>query len=399
LELQPLTVKHVTVVNSLGVGRDATLEALRIGRGGLSPCAFETVTLDTHVGEVQGVDDAVIPQHLSEFDCRNNRLAHMALSSDDFVRSVEVAREKYGAHRIGLFLGTSTSGILSTEQAYRHRDPETDALPASYNFAATHSTSSLTDFVGRYLGLDGTAFVVSSACSTTAKVFGNAARMIQAGLCDAAVVGGADSLCLTTLYGFQSLELVSKRPCTPFDVDRDGVSLGEGAGFALLERAGAGDCRDDVHLLGVGESNDAYHMSTPHPEGLGARLAMEGALMAAGLRERDIDYINLHGTATSYGDASEDRAVTELFGTDTPCSSTKGYTGHTLGASGIVEAVISILSLQAGFMPGSPQTRVLDPALRSRYLLENNAARVDRVMSNSFGFGGTNCSLIFGWAA
>lgn len=386
-------------MNSLGVGRDATLGALRTGRGGLKPCTFETVELDTFVGEVPGVDDDVIPERLSNFDCRNNRLAHMALISDGFTAAVERAVSKYGAHRIGLFLGTSTSGILSSEQAYRQRDPETGALPASYDFAATHSTSSLADFVGRYLGLEGPAFVVSSACSTTAKVFGNAARMIQAGVCDAAVVGGADSLCLTTLYGFHSLELVSKRPCAPFDIDRDGVSLGEAAGFALLERAGADDRRDDIRLLGVGESNDAYHMSTPHPEGLGARLAMEGALRAAGLMPKDIGYVNLHGTATLYGDASEDRAITELFGTDTPCSSTKGYTGHTLGAAGIVEAVISILSLQSGFMPGSAETRTIDPALRSRYLLENESAVLDRVMTNSFGFGGTNCSLIFGWAA
>jgi 3-oxoacyl-[acyl-carrier-protein] synthase I len=386
-------------VNSLGVGRDATLEALRTGRGGLKPCTFETVDLDTFVGEVPGVNDAVIPERLANFDCRNNRLAHMALIGDGFTAAVECAVGKYGAHRIGLFLGTSTSGILSSEQAYRQRDPETGALPASYDFAATHSTSSLADFVGRTLGLEGPAFVVSSACSTTAKVFGNAARMIQAGVCDAAVVGGADSLCLTTLYGFHSLELVSKRPCAPFDIDRDGVSLGEAAGFALLERAGPDDRRDDIRLLGVGESNDAYHMSTPHPEGLGARLAMEGALRAAGLRAEDIGYVNLHGTATPYGDASEDRAITELFGTDTPCSSTKGYTGHTLGAAGIVEAVISVLSLQSGFMPGSAQTRTIDPALRSRYLLENESAVLDRVMTNSFGFGGTNCSLIFGWAA
>jgi 3-oxoacyl-[acyl-carrier-protein] synthase-1 len=386
-------------VNSLGVGRDATLGALRAGRGGLKPCTFETVTLDTFVGEVPGVDDAVIPERLANFDCRNNRLAHMALLSDGFTAAVECAVGKYGAHRIGLFLGTSTSGILSSEHAYRQRDPQTGALPASYDFAATHSTSSLADFVGRYLGLEGPAFVVSSACSTTAKVFGNAARMIQAGVCDAAVVGGADSLCLTTLYGFHSLELVSKRPCAPFDIDRDGVSLGEAAGFALLERAGPDDRRDDIRLLGVGESNDAYHMSTPHPEGLGARLAMEGALRAARLRAKDIGYVNLHGTATPYGDASEDKAITELFGTVTPCSSTKGYTGHTLGAAGIVEAVISILSLQSGFMPGSAETRTIDPALRSRYLLENESAVLDRVMTNSFGFGGTNCSLIFGWAA
>jgi 3-oxoacyl-[acyl-carrier-protein] synthase-1 len=386
------------IVNSLGSGQEATLDALRTGRGGLKPCTFETVTLETHVGEVSGVDDADFPVDLAAFDCRNNRLANMAIAQDGFEAAVDAACLKYGPHRIGVFLGTSTSGILSTEVAYRHRDPATGALPTGFNFATTHSTGSLADFVSRRLGLEGPAFVVSSACATTAKVFANAARMIEAGLCDAAVVGGADSLCLTTLYGFHSLELVSPRPCAPFDIARDGVSLGEAAGFALLERAEAAAPAGAVNLLGVGESSDAYHMSTPHPEGLGARLAMERALTRAGLAPTDVDYVNLHGTATPYGDAAEDKAITELFGTATPVSSTKGYTGHTLGAAGIVEAIISVLCMQAGFIPGSPQTRTLDPALGSRYLQENGAARMDRVMTNSFGFGGTNCSLIFGWA-
>jgi 3-oxoacyl-[acyl-carrier-protein] synthase I len=386
------------IVNSLGSGREATLDALRTGRDGLKPCTFETVTLETHVGEVPGVDDADFPADLAAYDCRNNRLANMAIGQDGFEAAVDTARLKYGPHRIGVFLGTSTSGILSTEVAYRHRDPTTGALPAEFNFMTTHNTGSLADFVSRRLGLEGPAFVVSSACATTAKVFANALRMIEAGLCDAAVVGGADSLCLTTLYGFHSLELVSPRPCAPFDIARDGVSLGEAAGFALLERAEAGTPADAVNLLGVGESNDAYHMSTPHPEGLGARLAMERALTRAGLAPTDVDYVNLHGTATPYGDAAEDKAITELFGTATPVSSTKGYTGHTLGAAGIVEAIISVLCMQAGFMPGSPQTRTLDPALGSRYLQANEVARMDRVMTNSFGFGGTNCSLIFGWA-
>jgi 3-oxoacyl-[acyl-carrier-protein] synthase I len=218
--------------------------------------------------------------------------------------------------------------------------------------------------------------------------------MIAAGLCDAAIVGGADSLCLTTLYGFRSLNVMSEEPCRPFDIARNGISIGEAAGFALLEKpVGDGD-GDQVLLLGVGESSDAYHMSSPHPEGLGARLAMERALAAAGMRSGDVDYINLHGTATRVGDEAEDRAIFELFGSRTPCSSTKGHTGHTLGASGIVEAVFSALSILHDLMPGSPHTRMLDPALKSRYLVEGRRARVDRVMSNSFGFGGANCSLL-----
>ncbi|MBP2306697.1 3-oxoacyl-[acyl-carrier-protein] synthase-1 [Azospirillum melinis] len=345
------------------------------------------------------MEDTRIPDELADFDCRNNRLAEMALHTDGFAAAVADARERYGADRIGVFLGTSTSGILSAELAFRERNPQTGALPAAFSFATTHSTGSLADFVRHRLGLTGPAFVVSSACATTSKVFANAARMIAAGLCDAAVVGGADSLCLTTLYGFHSLELVSPTPCRPFDADRCGVSLGEAAGFALLERAAAKPAPGTIHLLGAGESNDAHHMSTPHPEGLGARLAMERALASAGLRPADIDYVNLHGTATTYGDAAEDQAITGLLGTRIPVSSTKGYTGHTLGAAGIVEAIVSVLALRTGLLPGSPQTLTLDPALRSRYLQANEKGRLDRVMTNSFGFGGSNSSLIFGWAA
>nr|WP_222528201.1 beta-ketoacyl-[acyl-carrier-protein] synthase family protein [Azospirillum sp. 412522] len=389
----------MSIVSSLGAGQDATLDALRSGRGGLKPCRFETVALDTHIGEVDGVDDVRLPDNLASFECRNNRLAEMCLHRDGFADAVAMARERYGAGRIGVFLGTSTSGILSAEQAFRARDAQTGALPPSFSFATTHSTGSLADYVRHRLGLEGPAFVVSSACATTSKVFANAARMIATGLCDAAVVGGADSLCLTTLYGFHSLELVSPTPCRPFDADRSGVSLGEGAGFALLERASPDAKPGTIHLLGAGESNDAHHMSTPHPEGLGARLAMERALASAGLRPSDIDYVNLHGTATTYGDAAEDQAITGLLGTRTPVSSTKGYTGHTLGAAGIVEAVISMLALRTGLIPGSPQTITLDPTLRSRYLQANENGRLDRVMTNSFGFGGSNSSLIFGWAA
>jgi 3-oxoacyl-[acyl-carrier-protein] synthase-1 len=187
--------------------------------------------------------------------------------------------------------------------------------------------------------------------------------------------------------------LVSSTPCRPFDIDRAGISIGEGAGFALLAPEGE---PADVCLLGAGESADAYHMSTPHPEGLGARLAMERALQAAGLEPGAIDYINLHGTATRTNDESEAHAVHALFGPGTPCSSTKGWTGHALGASGVIEAGICWLALQHGFLPGSCHTRVKDPALNVNYLIENRDARPQRIMSNSFGFGGTNCSIVLG---
>jgi 3-oxoacyl-[acyl-carrier-protein] synthase I len=394
--VQPLAITRYSIVNCLGAGSQAVLDALFEKRSGLAPCEFETVEVETHVGRVAGLEGTPVRDDLGRYDCRNNRLAQIGLELDGFAAAVMAARERYGAARIGVFVGTSTSGILETELAYRRRDPGTGVLPPDYRYHETHNTYSLADFVRRYLGLGGPAFVISSACSSTAKVFGNAARMIAVGLCDAAVVGGVDSLCLTTLHGFHSLELTSSGPCRPFDTARDGISIGEGAGFALLEKADS--ARGAALLLGIGESSDAHHMSTPHPEGLGAKLAMERALRSAGASPADIDYVNLHGTGTRTNDAAEDCAVWQMFNGTTPCSSTKGATGHLLGAAGITEAIISILAIGNDLMPGSAHTREIDPALRSNYLLNNREARVRRVMSNSFGFGGSNCSVVLGAA-
>ena len=396
--MQPLAISRYSIVNCLGAGSRAVFDALCEKRSGLAPCDFEDVKLDTWVGRVAALESARVRPDLGAYDCRNNRLAQLGLELDGFAGAVAAARTRYGAARIGVFVGTSTSGILETELAYRRRDPGTGALPPEYRYHETHNTYSLADFVRRYLELQGPAFVVSAACSSTAKVFGNAARMMALGVCDAAVVGGVDSLCLTTLYGFHSLELTSRGPCRPFDAARDGISIGEGAGFVLLERANGRAGDEALLLLGIGESSDAHHMSSPHPEGLGAKLAMQNALDAAGFTPADIDYINLHGTASRSNDASEDRAVTSLFDGTTPCSSTKGATGHLLGAAGITEAIISILAIEHDLMPGSANTRSVDPDLKSPYLLANSEARVDRVLSNSFGFGGSNCSLVLGTA-
>lgn len=376
----------------------ATLDALRQGRSGLRPCAFETVDLPTFVGEVPDLDALQFPPSLRAFDCRNNRLALLGLLQDGFSDAVAAAAQKYGRQRVGVFIGTSTSGILQTEMAYQRCDPVSGALPADFSYATTHNTFSVADFTRRHLGLNGPAAVVSSACSSSAKVFASASRMMAAGLIDAAVVGGVDSLCLTTLYGFNSLGLVSSQACRPFDPARDGISIGEAAAFALLERVTDKLDASAVLLLGVGESSDAHHMSSPHPEGLGARMAMEGALKTAGLDAADIDYINLHGTATPSNDAAETRAVSAVFGAGTACSSTKGATGHTLGAAGGLEAVICALALQHGLMPGGLNTRQLDPALPLNYLLDNQERAIRHVLSNSFGFGGTNCSLVLGRA-
>jgi len=396
--MSPLALTRFTAVSAMGCGLAETLDAMQQERSGLAPCAFETVDLQTHIGEVAGVDATALPEALRSFNCRNNRLAELGLMQDDFAAAVAQSVKHWGPRRIGVVLGTSTAGILETELAYRARAPGTGALPQDFNYAATHNSFSVADFVRQRLQLEGPAAVICTACSSSAKAFASAQRMIRAGVIDAAVVGGVDSLCLTTLYGFHSLQLTSRTACRPFDVARDGISIGEAAAFVLLERPSARHVGESIMLLGSGESSDAYHMSSPHPEGRGARASILQALAAAELTPGDIDYVNLHGTATASNDSAEDLAVTSVFGTRTPCSSTKGATGHTLGAAGALEAVICALALQHGLMPGGLNTTEVDPKLNLHYLRQNRSGNIQRVLSNSFGFGGANCSLIFGRA-
>lgn len=388
-------LSRFTATTCLGHGLKPLADALRNGYGGLAPCRFETVDLDIHVGQVSGVDEERLPASLREFDCRNNRLAQLALKQDGFEEFLRSTVSRVGPRRFGLFLGTSTSGILETEIAYRHRDPVTGALPPALRYRGSHSTFSVAEFLRDLLGIEGPAAVISTACSSSAKAFASAQRMIEADLIDAALVGGVDSLCLTTLYGFHSLQLTARGPCRPFAADRDGISIGEGAAFAVLERIGKGADSNSIALLGSGESSDAYHLSSPHPEGLGARQAMQSALRMAGVEPGQIDYVNLHGTATPSNDRAECRALIEVLGTDVPCSSTKGATGHALGAAGAVEAVVCAIALSDGFLPAGINTVAVDPALKLRYLTSALQVRPLRVLSNSFGFGGTNCSLVF----
>ncbi|HTH94585.1 MAG TPA: beta-ketoacyl-[acyl-carrier-protein] synthase family protein [Rhodocyclaceae bacterium] len=398
--MTPLLLSSYTATSCLGRGLTATSNALHEGRSGLTPCAFESVDLPTWIGEVADVDAVQLPASLLRYDCRNNRLAQLGLEVDGFADTVRTSIARYGRERIGVFLGTSTAGILQTELAYRRRDAVTGALPDDFHYRTTHNSFSLAEFVRNYFGLEGMAMAISTACSSSAKVFAAAARQLALGTIDAAIVGGVDSLCLTTLYGFASLQLTSAQPCRPCDADRDGISIGEGAAFALLERTDAARSKS-VLLLGVGESSDAYHMSSPHPEGLGARMAMEAALRSAGLDVSDIDYINMHGTSTPANDAAEGKAIATLFGQNihgVPCSSTKGATGHTLGAAGAIEAVVCALALHEGFLPGSPGTKTVDPMIPLDYLVQTRSASPRYVLSNSFGFGGSNCSLIFGIA-
>lgn len=397
MSISPLIITASSMVNALGHGKKATLDALQQKRSGL--VASKNLEFSTWLGHVEGVDDYALEESLTKFNCRNNQLAKLTLDTDNFRNAVNKAIDKYGADRIGVFLGSSTSGSEETEKAYQNRDENGD-LPVTFDMAHTNNLSSLLDYTQQSLGLIGIGQVISTACSSSAKVFAAAHRHIETGFCDAAIVGGIDTLTQISLYGFNSLQLTSSEPCRPCDEKRDGISIGEAGGFALLESENLANSISGVVLKGYGESSDAYHMSTPHPEGRGAARAIENALDSAGLSATDIDYINLHGTATPSNDAAEDKALTSVFGTDTPCSSTKGWTGHTLGAAGITEALICMLVLENQFLPVTLNLTMPDPSLNSMILLENSklkpAGEIKYVVSNSFGFGGSNCSLIFG---
>lgn len=392
--MTPLALSHYSLVSAIGGTRAETLAALRNGCSGLHPCDFLDYDLDTYIGRVPGVEQAPIEGSLARFDCRNNRLAQLALRADAFADRVADAKGRYGAARVAVIVGTSTSGILESELAYRRRNPEDGGLPADFNYRHVHNTFSVADYTQHFLGLEGPALAISTACSSSAKAFATASRYIDAGFCDAAVVGGVDSLCGTTLYGFHALQLTASGPCRPTDFGRDGISIGEAAGFALLEKVAPGS--DRVRLLGYGESSDAYHMSSPHPEGVGAILSMTRALQRAGLSPGEIDYVLLHGTGTQANDTVEDKALLQVFPEPPCCSSVKGWTGHTLGAAGIVNAVVAVLSLENGLVPGTLQAREIDPAIRCPVLLNNRSTPLRTVLSNAFGFGGNNASLIFG---
>ncbi|GLQ86892.1 beta-ketoacyl-[acyl-carrier-protein] synthase family protein [Dyella flagellata] len=388
----PLAVTAYTATSALGQGLDAHLDALCRQRSGLRINDFSNTPLPCWIGRVDGVEELALPAAQAEWDCRNNRLAWLGLRQDDFLAKVQAARERYGAKRLALLLGTSTASIRATEEGYRRL--EAGRLPADLHRKSIHTPHSLTAFVAAALGVEGPCLTVSTACSSSAKVFASAERLIRLGLVDAAIVGGVDSLCDSTLFGFNALELVSPEPCRPFDAARRGISIGEAAGFALLERAPS-QPQAELHLLGCGESSDAHHMSTPDPSGLGAELALRDIFERAGIAASAVDYINLHGTASQKNDAMEAAVVARLFPTSTRVSSTKGLTGHSLGAAGIVEAVITMLALREGFVPGNAGIIEPDPACSEHFAWRNETRSLRIALSHSFGFGGSNACLAF----
>lgn len=386
--IAPIRITAYTATSAVGQGKAAMLAAVGEHRSGLRANDFGAAPLPTWVGRVDGLDSP-LPRSLAHWECRNHRLAWLGMNADGFLDAVAQARARHGAARVAVLVGTSTSSIDATEAAYRVLDREGD-FPASLRSKALHTPHSLGNFVQEALRLQGPCMTVSTACSSSAKVFAVAERMLRLGLVDAAVVGGADTLCGSVLFGFHALQLVSPEACRPFDARRNGINLGEASGFALLER-GPGR----LLLTGHGESSDAHHMSTPHPQGRGAEIALADALARAGIDAQAVDHINLHGTASQKNDEVEAALVARRFGAHTHASSTKGFTGHTLGTAGVLEAAFSLLAIETGLMPGTVNSSVLDPECGPQVRLRPVRGEVRVALSNSFGFGGTNCVLVF----
>ena len=335
------------------------------------------------LGRVEG-ELPPIPAALSAHNTRNNQLLLAALAQ---IRpALDAAIARYGASRVAIVLGTSTSGVDEGDQQIRGNQPD-------YHYQM-QELGDPSRFLAHYLQLDGPAYTISTACSSSARAIISGERLIAAGLADVALVGGADSLSRMPINGFDSLESLSERRCAPFSRDRDGISIGEGAALMLLTRE-----PQPLALLGAGESSDAWHMSAPHPQGEGAERAMRMALQQANLLPQQVGYINLHGTATPLNDQMEAAVIARLFGNAVPCSSTKHLTGHTLGAAGVCEAALSALILLQNLpLPAQDFTRAAqDETLPDcGLLLQPQALQRPVIASNSFAFGGNNTCLILG---
>jgi 3-oxoacyl-[acyl-carrier-protein] synthase-1 len=390
--IPPVAVTAYQCVSAAGDDVEALYASLTANRTCLKPLQLFDIPFDTVVGEVTSLLPA-IRHNLKNYDCRNARLALKALNQGGFRADVERALDKHGKGRVGLILGTSTSGIYDSENAYACLRQD-GAMPGDFHFLQIQTAQATAEFLQRELDLQGPCYGISTACSSSAKALAAGQRLIATGCCDAVLVAGVDSLCRLTLRGFNSLQLISPKACRPMDAERQGINIGEGAALLLLEKQSP-DNVGRPRLLAVGESSDAHHMSAPHPDGAGAATAMAQALSLARRDISEVDYINLHATASTLNDLSEARAVAGLFPNPPPCSGVKGLLGHTLGAAGAVETVVSLLALERGFLPGTCGLIQPDPECLFPVIAAPNLETGPRlILSNAFGFGGNNASVL-----
>ncbi len=390
--IAPAAIAAYQCVSAAGDDVEALWSRLETNRSALKPIELFELPFETVVGEITTPLPEIRPS-LREYDCRNARAALKALNQGDFRAAVEQAAARFGKSRVSVVLGTSTSGIYDSEAAYVHF-LEHGTMPADFNFMKRHAAQATAEFLRRELGLTGPCYAISTACSSSAKALAAAQGLLSEGFCDAVLAAGVDTLCRLTLRGFHSLELISPQPCRPMDARRCGINIGEAAAMLLLERVGEGNAHRP-RLLAVGETSDAHHMSAPHPEGAGAAAAMRAALHMAGLETGQVDYINLHATASPLNDLAEAKAVAAVFASPPPCGGVKGLLGHTLGAAGAVEAIVSLLALERGLLPGTCGLEEIDPQCRIPVLAAPRPGVFPRhVLSNAFGFGGNNASVL-----
>jgi len=383
--LEPIAITGMTLSNALGGSCDEVRKALTEPESRLRPSPIE-VPFETAVGAI-GADLPSLDGGLRPWSTRLTRIAAQLVRNLE--GELQALRERWRPDRIAVILGTSTAGAETTEAAFQHF-LATDSLPADYDLWRQHTYGAVLHVMRELTGAQGPGWVVSTACTSSAKPLATAQRLMGAGLVDAAIVGGIDTLCAMTLCGFNALGALSTKPCRPFSTTRDGISIGEGGALLLLERGG----EPVVWLESVGESSDAYHISAPHPKGLGAQLAMKRALDRAGCGPADVDHINAHGTGTPLNDSAEANAISELFGNEVPVVSTKGYTGHTLGAAGATEAVLASFALTEGWIPASPGAEPVDDKITINIATARTSGEFRRVLSNSFAFGGNNVSVL-----
>jgi len=383
--MAPLLVTGYSMVSALGLGRRQHLEALAAGRTGLGEHPID-LDFETAAGAVR----QPLPELPAELQPWSTRLARMAYALlQELDEPLRRAREKWRPDRVAVLLGTSTAGAETTEVAYK-QFVAGGGFPRDYDFQRQHTFGAVLSVVRKLAGVDGPSWMASTACTSSGKTFATAQRLIAAGAIDAAIVGGLDTLCTMTMTGFNSLQALDSKPCRPFREDRSGISIGEGGAFALVERAG--DAR--VLIEGIGETSDAYHISAPHPEGLGAQAAMHEALQRGGRYPTDVDHVNAHGTGTRLNDTAEANAIQCVLGTEVPTVSTKAYTGHTLGAAAAIELAFAACAIEEGWIPPAIGDGAIDPEVAVKIPTERMTGRFERVLSNSFAFGGNNVSLL-----
>jgi len=380
------------IANALGAGSDTVRKGLLAGDS--SGMRLEDGWLPGRAARVGRVAAALpeLPAGNERFDCRNNRL--LLLAFEQIRDAFERALGRFGPRRIGVVLGTSTSGVAEAEDAIAALARE-GALPARFH-VAQQEIGTPGPWLARLLGLAGPAFTISTACTSSAKALASAGRLLRADLCDAVIAGGVDTLCKLTVNGFTALEATTPELTNPLSRNRRGINLGEAAALMLVTRE-----PQAYELLGWGESSDAHHISAPDPGGRGAEAAMRSALEHAGLAPRDVDYVNLHATATPKNDEMESHALSRVFPQGVACSGTKPLTGHTLGAAGATEAAFCLLALEGdGRLPPHVWDGEADPALAALRVAragERFARASGRAcLSNSFAFGGSNACLVLG---